>query len=362
MIKEIKGDLFFSPAQVRCHQVNCKGVMGKGIAVQAKKYYPSMFEEYKNRCELFGKRNLGDVQFNTSSNGTILASMFAQNDYGANQRQTDYDSFENCLLTVGDFCRRFNLSVGFPYKIGCDLAGGDWNVIRKLLEDYFGGEDAPLCYIVKYDGENGVEPIMEQTEVPVAPTLTEQPETPPAEQAETSVVEQVETPVVPTPVEQVETPVAPTLKKGNFMPEVEIYTDGSCSGNPGPGGWAAILLQDDYVRELMGSEPHTTNNRMELLGVISALKALEGPHRVTIYTDSKYVSDAFNCKWLNSWQKNGWKTSKREPVKNKELWEELLNLINEHLVTWNWVKGHSVNPYNNRCDELAVKACREQIR
>lgn len=138
------------------------------------------------------------------------------------------------------------------------------------------------------------------------------------------------------------------------MKQVKIYTDGACSGNPGPGGWGVILMYGDRKKELSGGEASTTNNRMELIAVITALEALKEPCKVELYTDSKYVADAINQGWLKSWIKRGWKR-KDGPVKNPDLWQKLLPLLEKHMVEFIWVKGHAENPYNNRCDELAVK-------
>ena len=137
------------------------------------------------------------------------------------------------------------------------------------------------------------------------------------------------------------------------MEEITIYTDGACSGNPGPGGWGAILMLGDNKKEISGGEPETTNNIMELTAVIEALKLLKRPCKVQLYSDSAYVVNAFNQKWIYGWIKKNWKTSNNEPVKNKELWQELYNLTKVHEVTFNKVKGHSDNKFNNRCDELA---------
>ena len=139
------------------------------------------------------------------------------------------------------------------------------------------------------------------------------------------------------------------------MDEITIYTDGACSGNPGPGGWAAILMFGNIKKEISGGLPDTTNNIMELTAVIEALKLLKRPCRVNLYSDSAYVVNAFEQKWIYGWLKNNWKTSNKEPVKNKELWEELYSLTKIHNVTFNKVKGHSTNEYNNRFDELAVQ-------
>lgn len=140
------------------------------------------------------------------------------------------------------------------------------------------------------------------------------------------------------------------------MEEVIIYTDGACSGNPGPGGWGSILMYKDNVKEISGALKDTTNNVMELTAVIEALKALKFKCNVKLYSDSAYVVNAFNQKWIYGWLKNGWKNSNKEPVKNKELWEELYSLTKIHNVEFIKVKGHADNEYNNRCDEMARNA------
>ncbi len=140
------------------------------------------------------------------------------------------------------------------------------------------------------------------------------------------------------------------------MKEVDVFSDGACSGNPGPGGWGSILRFKGIEKELSGGEPETTNNRMELLAVINALESLKEPCKVKITTDSKYVCDAFLKNWLTSWLNNGWKTANKKPVKNKELWERLLNLSKKHELSWFWIKGHAGHPENERCDKLAVEA------
>ena len=141
------------------------------------------------------------------------------------------------------------------------------------------------------------------------------------------------------------------------MKDVVIYTDGACSGNPGPGGYGSVLIYKNVNKELSGYEELTTNNRMEIKAVIEALKALKEPCNIKLYTDSKYVSDAFNKKWIQNWFRNNWKKSNKQPVENKELWEELIGLTEVHNIEWIWVKGHNDNKYNERCDELA----RQQI-
>ena len=139
------------------------------------------------------------------------------------------------------------------------------------------------------------------------------------------------------------------------MKHVEIFTDGACSGNPGPGGWGAILRYGDVERELSGGEAHTTNNRMELTAAIQALEALKEPCRVDLYTDSSYVKDGIGG-WIEGWKRNGWKTASKKPVKNAELWQQLEEARQRHDVTWHWVKGHAGHPENERADELARMA------
>ncbi len=138
------------------------------------------------------------------------------------------------------------------------------------------------------------------------------------------------------------------------MKRVELYTDGSCSGNPGPGGWGAILIYQGLEKELSGGAPATTNNRMELTGAIRGLAALKEPCQVELYTDSQYIASAINQHWLESWKKRGWKKADRSPVLNQELWQQLDEQLSRHQVTFHWVKGHADNAYNNRCDALAV--------
>ena len=144
------------------------------------------------------------------------------------------------------------------------------------------------------------------------------------------------------------------------MKSVEIYTDGACSGNPGPGGWGAILRYAGREKELSGAEKLTTNNRMELLGVITALEALKEPCVVELYSDSKYVIDALDKGWAVKWRANGWKKADKKTALNPDLWERLLALTEKHELHCHWVKGHAENAYNNRCDALAV-AARERI-
>jgi ribonuclease HI len=141
-------------------------------------------------------------------------------------------------------------------------------------------------------------------------------------------------------------------------PHVIIHTDGACSGNPGPGGWGAILTSGAHEKEIKGGEPHTTNNRMELMAAIAALEALKKPSTVELHTDSKYVHDGIS-QWINKWKRNGWKTADKKPVKNMDLWQRLDTAIQRHDVHWRWVKGHAGHELNERADQLAVAAIAE---
>ena len=138
------------------------------------------------------------------------------------------------------------------------------------------------------------------------------------------------------------------------MKEVELFTDGACSGNPGPGGWGVILRYQGHERELSGGEAHTTNNRMELTAVIEGLSALKEPCIVRLCSDSRYVVDAIEKGWAKSWQRNGWRKADKSPAQNADLWERLLTLLDRHQVTLCWVRGHQGHPENERCDRLAV--------
>lgn len=136
---------------------------------------------------------------------------------------------------------------------------------------------------------------------------------------------------------------------------VEIFTDGACSGNPGPGGWGAILIWGEHRKELSGGEAQTTNNRMELTAVIEALDALKKSSRVALYTDSAYVKNGITS-WIHGWKQNGWRTADKKPVKNVELWQRLETAAHRHEIEWHWVKGHAGHPLNERADELARTA------
>lgn len=141
------------------------------------------------------------------------------------------------------------------------------------------------------------------------------------------------------------------------LSSVEIFTDGACKGNPGPGGWGAVIRYGKHEKELSGGESNTTNNRMELMAAIEALNALTRPCQVILSTDSNYVKDGIT-KWIFGWQKNGWKTADRKPVKNADLWQALLAAVRRHRVEWRWVRGHAGHPENERADQLASDAAR----
>ncbi len=144
------------------------------------------------------------------------------------------------------------------------------------------------------------------------------------------------------------------------MTRVDVYTDGACSGNPGPGGWGALMISGDNEREISGGESDTTNNRMELMAAIMALETMKRGVEIHLHTDSTYVRDGIT-KWIHSWKKNGWRTSAKKPVKNADLWQRLEAAADRHEVKWHWVKGHSGHPENERADELArqgLEACR----
>ena len=143
------------------------------------------------------------------------------------------------------------------------------------------------------------------------------------------------------------------------MKKIQLITDGACLGTPGPGGWAYILRFGQHTREAFGSAPQTTNNRMELTAAIEGLRALKERCEVEVVTDSEYVKNGITT-WIHGWKRNGWKTASKKPVVNQDLWMELDGLVNEHKMTWTWTKGHADHEDNNRCDELATKAARDQ--
>ena len=141
-----------------------------------------------------------------------------------------------------------------------------------------------------------------------------------------------------------------------MMKQIELYTDGACSGNPGPGGYGAVLKYGNAEKELSGGERETTNNRMELMAAIVGLEALKEPCQVTLTSDSKYLVDAIEKKWLENWQRRGWRKADGSPALNRDLWERLQTQLDRHDVTFRWIKGHAGHPYNERCDRLAVEA------
>ncbi len=140
------------------------------------------------------------------------------------------------------------------------------------------------------------------------------------------------------------------------MKKIEMFTDGACSGNPGPGGWGTILRYNGHEKELTGGEAETTNNRMELTAVIEGLSAIKEPCEVELFTDSKYVCDAVTKRWVYAWKANGWKKADKKPALNTDLWEQLLKLLNVHKVNFNWIKGHAGHDENERCDKMAVES------
>ena len=145
------------------------------------------------------------------------------------------------------------------------------------------------------------------------------------------------------------------MASDNALKKVDIFTDGACKGNPGPGGWGVILRMGRHEKEMSGGDPATTNNRMEMTAVIRGLKALIEPCEVTIYTDSKYVIDGIT-KWVHGWKKNGWINASKQPVRNADLWHDLIEVAQKHVVEWEWVKGHDGHPENERVDRLASDA------
>ena len=145
-----------------------------------------------------------------------------------------------------------------------------------------------------------------------------------------------------------------------MTPQVVIYSDGACSGNPGPGGWGAVMISGEHVRDICGGEPATTNNRMELMAAIQALEALKKPCKVELHTDSTYVMKGIS-EWIHGWKKRGWKTADKKPVKNDDLWRRLDLARGKHDVTWKWVKGHAGHPLNERADALARRGLKEAL-
>jgi ribonuclease HI len=146
------------------------------------------------------------------------------------------------------------------------------------------------------------------------------------------------------------------------MKNVTIYTDGACSNNPGPGGWAAVLIYKGTKKQISGFDPETTNNRMELKAVLEALNALKEPCNVTLFTDSSYIHNAFEKRWIDNWLENGWKTAAKKPVENQQLWQDILDASKQHNISWQKVKGHAGDKYNTVCDKLATGAIKENVK
>jgi len=322
-IKEIKGDLLAADVKIRCHQVNCKGVMGAGIAKQVKEQYPEAFKQYKELCDQFGSSLLGHTQFVVCHDGTIIANMFAQDDYRGAGPKTNMEALDECLSQVATFAWRVGASVGFPKLLGCGLAGGNWDEVCKLIANYFDFKGSVDCTIVEWDGVAGKSGL--------------------------------------SPAESEKKDKAETDKSTEKKAKVTIYTDGSCIGNPGPGGWAAILMTEtkgkQVTKELAGHMSNTTNSRMEIMAVIQALSLLKKPCEGKLYTDSSYVVNSIMKGWMEGWKKNGWK--KKGGLANVDLWKQVDELLQKHDITFIWVKGHADNPYNNRCDEMAQAEARK---
>lgn len=350
-IKEVQGDLLTSSAKVRCHQVNCRGVMGAGLAKQVKEKYPEAFEQYKALCDQFGSSLLGHTQFVVCHDGTIIANLFAQDEYGSDKVQTNMGALDDCMAQVAAFCFRVGVQPAFPKLLGCGLAGGNWEDVLNLIQQGFGFKGAG-CIIVEY-----AEPVLaekaasaEETAPEVDKVTAEQSpdnssETPPARKAR--VPRKAKSTESETAQSEFGTPVK--------MPEVTIYTDGSCRFNPGPGGWGSILMTQSkkgmVENRISGGKENTTNNEMELTAVKEALSILKRPCRVTLYSDSTYVVNTISKGWLAGWKKKGW--VKKGGIANLTLWKEVDELLQKHQVTCVWVKGHADNPYNNFCDQMA---------
>ena len=307
-ITELKGDLLSSPAKIRCHQVNCRGLMGAGLAKQVKAKYPEAYEQYKALCDQFGSSLLGHTQFVICHDGTVMANLFAQDDYGTDKVQTNMTAMDECLSQVAAFAFRVNQMPAFPKYMGCGLAGGDWDEVSSLIANYFDFKSGG-CFIVEKEAEG---PDSKE------PGFTKD-------------------------------------AKNGKQTAVTIYTDGSCRYNPGPGGWAAILFVDTKAgqveKKISGGKAESTNQEMELTAVKEALSILNRPCEVTLYSDSAYVVNSISKGWLESWKSKGWK--KKGGVANLELWKEVDRLLQIHKVTCVWVKGHDSNRYNNMCDQMA---------
>lgn len=304
-LKTVYGDILTPNANevaaVICHQVNMRGVMGAGLARQIRNKFPSVYDAYKVKCSS-GTVSLGDVQFVSMlpDNGCVIVNIFGQDGYGTDKVYTDYGAlrkaFAKVVTTLHLTKALHNAIVRIPYGLGCGLAGGNWNTVLRIIQEELVNE--------------GVE---------------------------------------------VEIWKLPEKTANQEKPHVFVYTDGACKGNPGPGGYGAILVAGDKEKEISGGEAVTTNNKMELMGAIAALETLKRPCKVTLTSDSKYLVDAVDKKWVYNWQNNGWKKSDGKPALNVDLWQRLLYCLTIHDVEFVWVKGHDGHPYNERCDKLAVR-------
>lgn len=357
-VKEVRGDLFAYDAKVRCHQVNCKGVMGAGLAKQVKEKYPEAYEQYKALCDQFGSSLLGHTQFVICHDGTVIANLFAQDGYGTDAVQTVMGALDDCLSQVANFCFRIDAKPAFPKLMGCGLAGGNWDDVSKLIAQYFDFRSAG-CTIVEYAPN-------ETTPAPTEELKVDAPAAEPTPKADEQGTEAGDpaSEVEPKPAKK---PRAPRKPKEEFKPdylvddsetklsEVTIYTDGSCRFNPGPGGWAAVLLAQTKKglaeKCVSGGKEESTNQEMELTAVKEALSLLKTPCRITLYSDSSYVINSIAKGWLEGWKQKNWK--KKGGIANLELWQEVDQLLQQHKINCIWVKGHADTAYNNICDEMA---------
>ena len=313
MIKHFNGHILDAPAKFRCYQVSCKGELDPVVI----KLYPELAKKYREICEMYGTQNMGTVQFYETRNETIVANCFAQENDG----EVDYLAFIDCIKTLLKEVKMSRIPIAFEEYVGCEGGKGDWPTILAILQDAFGSLDGPICYICHR--RNGTE---WPTTVRGSKAYKQSPEK-----------------------------AAPISLPTN---KVILYTDGACSGNPGPGGWAAVLRSGNVEKEISGGYGSTTNNRMEMMAVIKGLELLDKRCTVDLYSDSKYVIDALEKGWAESWKKNGWKKSNGKLALNIDLWKQLLELCHKHRVRPHWVKGHSTDKYNQRCDQLAVQAYR----
>ena len=357
-IKEVQGNLLTSDAKIRCHQVNCKGVMGAGLAKQVKDKYPEVYEQYKALCDQFGSSLLGHTQFVVCHDGTVMANLFAQDGYGTDTVQTQMRALDECLSQVAAFCFRVNARPAFPKLLGCGLAGGNWDEVSELIVQYFDFKGAG-CTIVEYAlGTVAPEPAPVSAEdvepaEPNVPATTD--ETDPGELRPFPEPTPVKKARVSRKVKEELTPCYLVDDPNTKLSEVTIYTDGSCRFNPGPGGWGAVLLaktkKGQVEKRISGGKEESTNQEMELTAVKEALALLRTPCRITLYSDSSYVINSIGKGWLEGWKQKSWK--KKGGIANVELWQEIDKMLQQHKITCIWVKGHADTFYNNVCDEMA---------